>query len=730
MSVAWTIAGGGLLPHALGGAALLLFCWALMRAVSHPGRRQRVGLWGMAAALVAVALSFAPPWLCVPLTAPPAPVPPPAPTPETPDIAEALPPAEVVALMEEGDLFEPVPATPPAREVVVPAAPPAEGATGPSLPLERLLTGLGQAHALVAGLLLLRWLAGHVGLWRLLRSAEPAPPAVAAVCAALAGPRRLPRLLQSPRLRVPVSCGLLRPTILLPTALCREPGRPELRWALAHELTHLERRDPWASLLFALGAALFFPLPWFWWLRRQVRLCQEYVADAAAAGPGEIEDYAEFLLRLTRAPAVPTGALSVVGHTSDLLRRITMLLHRKASAEGRAGRLWSVGVASGLLALAVVVAGVGRRAEATPLVMDDPVKQDERKKDEGKQDERKRDGDRKDAERKRDADRKDAERKRDGDRKDAERKDGDRRDPERRDGERRRARSMEELFRDLERIQGLDEEQMKKIREKVEAAMKRLEGIEGFGPPPGFLPGRVPEGLGGAFGVARAAGQGRLGVQVEKPSDSLADQLELPRGQGVVVTEVVPNSAAAKAGLKVNDVLLEIGGKKVPNDAAGLARLVADLKGGEAIEAVVLRKGKKETVKGITLPELRRATGGGRVGPGPGGALGGGGGFGGFGGFGGGEGFPGFFGGDGIMTSVMRNNDRFQASHREGNLMISVSGAIEEGKPKVKEIAIREAGRNERYDSLDKVPEAQRDKVKNLVEMVEKQGVKVKSGTR
>jgi beta-lactamase regulating signal transducer with metallopeptidase domain len=104
---------------------------------------------------------------------------------------------------------------------------------------------------------------------------------------------RCARVLVSGRVRVPFSCGLLRPAVVLPRPLAETAPVPVLRWVLAHELTHLERRDAWAGCLLGLGQAVYFYLPWFWWVGRQVRLCQEYVADASAAG-SRAEDYAQF----------------------------------------------------------------------------------------------------------------------------------------------------------------------------------------------------------------------------------------------------------------------------------------------------------------------------------------------------------------------------------------------------------------------------------------------------
>jgi beta-lactamase regulating signal transducer with metallopeptidase domain len=110
--------------------------------------------------------------------------------------------------------------------------------------------------------------------------------------------------------RSPLSFGVVRPTVVLPAALARSasPG------VLAHELAHLGRRDAWSAVLLGLGQAVYFFVPWFWWLRREVRLCQEYIADAAAASTGgSAEDYAQFLLSWVAAPAPPAGVSGVSG---------------------------------------------------------------------------------------------------------------------------------------------------------------------------------------------------------------------------------------------------------------------------------------------------------------------------------------------------------------------------------------------------------------------------------
>jgi membrane-associated protease RseP (regulator of RpoE activity) len=52
-----------------------------------------------------------------------------------------------------------------------------------------------------------------------------------------------------------------------------------------------------------------------------------------------------------------------------------------------------------------------------------------------------------------------------------------------------------------------------------------------------------------------------VGMEVTQPSDDERKKLEIPADHGIVVQQVVPDSPAAKAGLKVGDVLLAAGDK-------------------------------------------------------------------------------------------------------------------------------------------------------------------------
>jgi len=133
--------------------------------------------------------------------------------------------------------------------------------------------------------------------------------------------------------------------------------------------------------------------------------------------------------------------------------------------------------------------------------------------------------------------------------------------------------------------------------------------------------GNIGAGMGNVFGGI--GDNNRLGVQVAPANPAMADQLGLPKGVGMVLKFVPKNSAAGKAGLKNNDILIEIGGKKVAQDPQEFSKLINGIKTGDKVDAVVVRKGKQETIKGITLPDVPAQGLGARGGIGAPGGIGG-----------------------------------------------------------------------------------------------------------
>lgn len=92
-----------------------------------------------------------------------------------------------------------------------------------------------------------------------------------------------------------------------------------------------------------------------------------------------------------------------------------------------------------------------------------------------------------------------------------------------------------------------------------------------------------------------------LGVVVTQADDTLREQLKLPRGIGLNVIEVRPDTPAAKAGIKVHDVLEKFDDQLLCNGDQ-LSALVRSRDPGSKATITFIRQGKRETVE-VTLGE-------------------------------------------------------------------------------------------------------------------------------
>lgn len=95
--------------------------------------------------------------------------------------------------------------------------------------------------------------------------------------------------------------------------------------------------------------------------------------------------------------------------------------------------------------------------------------------------------------------------------------------------------------------------------------------------------------------------RGYLGVYLQDISDDLKDALDLPSLEGVLISEVAPNTPAEKAGIRSGDVVVEYDGKKVKNRQSFKIK-VAATSVGETVELKIIRDGKEKTVR-ATLEE-------------------------------------------------------------------------------------------------------------------------------
>jgi beta-lactamase regulating signal transducer with metallopeptidase domain len=106
----------------------------------------------------------------------------------------------------------------------------------------------------------------------------------------------IPQATESELISVPVTMGALRSTILLPTAW-REWDDAQLDAVIAHEVSHVARRDPLTQRLSLLHRAIFWFSPLSWWLARHLAGLAEEASDEAALSSGaDRKHYAEILV--------------------------------------------------------------------------------------------------------------------------------------------------------------------------------------------------------------------------------------------------------------------------------------------------------------------------------------------------------------------------------------------------------------------------------------------------
>ncbi len=98
---------------------------------------------------------------------------------------------------------------------------------------------------------------------------------------------------------------------------------------------------------------------------------------------------------------------------------------------------------------------------------------------------------------------------------------------------------------------------------------------------------------------------GYLGVALLDLTPELCKYFGVPGDDGVLVSRVEPDSPAAKAGLRVGDVITALGAKKLQN-AFDLRREVRKLKNGDAVTLEVVRERKVQTVQATAAERERQ----------------------------------------------------------------------------------------------------------------------------
>ena len=232
--------------------------------------------------------------------------------------------------------FDPAPSwtVGPGADVVVRAT----GIDAPVWTMGHLLTLLWIVGGTVATLMLV------VEAVLLMRIAVNAPPVsdpralrLASEIARALGIERPIRILQGARGIIPMTWGVGRPRVMLPSCAV-DWSDEQTRAVLAHELAHVRRGDWIVHVLAELACAIYWFHPLFWISKG--RLCRESedAADDEVIGLGmSAGDYAAHLLEIVRAAQTPARVWSptvAMARPSHLQRRFTALLNAYANRRG------------------------------------------------------------------------------------------------------------------------------------------------------------------------------------------------------------------------------------------------------------------------------------------------------------------------------------------------------------------------------------------------------------
>lgn len=218
---------------------------------------------------------------------------------------------------------------------------------------------LQTAYFVVAAAIVVWWAVGLVLRRRILRHSSPANDHVCRVLRSIAGTgAKRAQLRISETIKSPIMWGHFRPTIVIPKSHAEHPESLELRWELAHEWCHVLRLDFLTHQLAAVTKCVCFFQPAYWWLKRELTLSQDLLADAFAARHGDAEDYAAFLVSLAkdRQLAVAPVGLGISDGRSSLFKRIRILLQPPRPFLQTSGRGPAVTIAAVAL---IVIAGFG-----------------------------------------------------------------------------------------------------------------------------------------------------------------------------------------------------------------------------------------------------------------------------------------------------------------------------------------------------------------------------------
>jgi beta-lactamase regulating signal transducer with metallopeptidase domain len=174
------------------------------------------------------------------------------------------------------------------------------------------------------------------------------------------GLARTPALWFAPAAPGPLTMGLRRPVVLLPTSWLEGMRPADLEHVLLHECAHVRRGDLWLAAAWTCVRVFYAWHPLVAWAARRAHGVREACCDATvtAALAGSAEAYGETLRRMARralGDPAPSGAAAFLGGRDGLAERL------RALERPRPPRPWSacaLALALGLLLVPLAAASV------------------------------------------------------------------------------------------------------------------------------------------------------------------------------------------------------------------------------------------------------------------------------------------------------------------------------------------------------------------------------------
>ncbi len=199
--------------------------------------------------------------------------------------------------------------------------------------------------------------------------------------------RRNVRMACSTDVAIPAAVGPFRPAILIPASLFGELDENALDQIGLHEAAHLARQDDYALAVQRILEALFALHPVVRWIARRIDLEREIACDDfVLAVTGQSKSYAWCLTRMVELTAGASPSPAAVAATSNLARRVDMLLDKTRHTGTRplrarlavviaalAALAWAVGRSPDLLAFVTPPVQTAPRTPPSPILAPMPA---------------------------------------------------------------------------------------------------------------------------------------------------------------------------------------------------------------------------------------------------------------------------------------------------------------------------------------------------------------------